>query len=42
MAHESNEGPHDSFNIKYLLAILVVALLFPLMHIFVGISVYVL
>lgn len=40
MANESHDGPHDPFNMKYVLAILVAAVLFPLMHIFVGISVF--
>ena len=40
MAHEPHDGPHDPFNMKYVVAILVAAVLFPLMHIIVGIGVY--
>lgn len=40
MAQDPDGGPHDPFNVKYLVAILLAALLFPLMHIFVGIGVF--
>lgn len=40
MGHDHNEGPHDPFNVKYLLIALVVALGLPLMHVLLGISVF--
>lgn len=40
MNDNSQEGSHDPFDVKYLLAAVLVAVLLPLMHVFLGISVY--
>ena len=40
MSNESNEVSHDPFDLKYLLAAVGVAVLLPLMHVFLGMLVY--
>lgn len=42
MSHDNNDGPHDPFNAKYLFIALGVALALPMMHVFLGIKVYLL
>ena len=40
MSHQSNQTNYDPFNFKYLLTAVVVALGLPLMHVVLGISVF--
>jgi len=40
MSSPSKDGKYDPFNVKYLLAAVVTALAFPLMHVALGISVF--
>ena len=42
MSHDNNDGTHDPFNAKYLFIALGVALALPMMHVFLGIKVYLL
>ena len=40
MGNDYNKASHDPFNIKYVLVAVLVALALPLMHVLLGISVF--